>query len=427
MSKSRTHRTAKPPIELVSDPSRIAEIADRLSNEPIIAFDTEFLRERTFYPQLGLLQLADKQDAWLIDPLKPSKQDMQPLLAVLTNPSVLKAAHSAEQDQECLFSHYGVVASPLFDTSIGAALTGRGDQIGLAPLLRKTLGVNLPKGHTRTNWLNRPLQPAMREYAVADVAHLVELAEKLLSELKRRGRRTWALKLCDAIANAERYEGDGVAIARKLALNARLNKREYAVLKELAQWRESRVRKRNIPRRWLAEDQILVQLARAQPHRAEDLADFRGLGARVRDYGAQHILDAIERGLAVPEDQLEAPPEKLEPVGNESSAVTVLKCFLTFLAQESDVPLRYLLDSDAPLLLLRGKFEALEDLEESGILGAGALDVFGEEILALLSGRRALKIEDGRAVRFDPDGKGGPVTPAGRAKPSRAPRRRSRG
>jgi hypothetical protein len=147
----------------------------------------------------------------------------------------------------------------------------------------------------------------------------------------------------------------------------------------------------------------------------------------VRDYGASQILEAIERGLAVPEEELEGPPEKLEPVGNEGAAATVLKCFLSFLAQESDVPLRYLLDSEAPLMLLRGKFETLEDLEKSGILSAGALEVFGEEILALLSGKRALKIENGRAVRFDPEGESGAATPAGRAKPSRGPRRRSRG
>ncbi|MCB9383781.1 MAG: ribonuclease D [Bryobacterales bacterium] len=427
MPQRRLNRPAKASPELIRDPETIQTIANRLSSEALIAFDTEFLRERTFYPQLGLLQIADKEDAWLIDPLEVSVDDMRPLLDVLTSPSVLKAAHSAEQDQECLYSHYGVVAAPLFDTSIGAALTGKGDQIGLAPLLRKVMGVNLPKGHTRTNWLNRPLTPAMCEYAVADVAHLVELADKLLNELKRRGRRNWALKLSAQMADPAKYEADGTAIAYKLAVNARLSKREYAVLKELAQWRESRVRKRNIPRRWLAEDQILVQLARAQPKQAEELASFRGLGARVRDYGAAHILEAIERGLAAPEDELEAPPEKPEPVGAESSAVAVLKCFLNFLAQESDVPLRYLLDSDAPLLLLRGDFETVEELEQSGILGAGALETFGEEILALLSGRRALKIEDGQAVRFDPDGTGGPATPAGRAKQSRGPRRRSRG
>jgi ribonuclease D len=427
MPDRRSQRTAKSSIELIRDPQTIADVAQRLNEAPLIAFDTEFLRERTFYPQLGLLQLADAEESWLIDPLGVSVEDMRPLLDVLMNPDVLKAAHSAEQDQECLYSHYGIVAAPLFDTSIGAALTGKGDQIGLAPLLRKMVGVNLPKGHTRTNWLNRPLQPAMCEYAVADVAHLVELAEKLLAELKRRGRRRWALKLSAEMADPARYEADGVAIARKLGLNARLNQREYAVLKELAQWREARVRKRNIPRRWLAEDQILVQLARAQPRKAEELADFRGLGARVRDYGATQILEAIERGLAVPEEDLEAPPEKLEPIGNESAALTVLKCFLTFLAQESDVPLRYLLDADAPLLLLRQRFKTLEELKESGILGEGALEVFGEEILALLSGKRALKIQDGRAVRFDPGVEGGATTPAGRVKPSRGPRRRSRG
>ncbi len=427
MPKSRSQRAGKPAPELISDPPRIAEIAQRLSDEPIIAFDTEFLRERTFHPQLGLLQLASKDEAWLIDPLEADREGLRPVLEVLTAERVLKVAHSAEQDQECLYSHYGIVAAPLFDTSIGAALTGMGDQIGLAPLLRRVLRVSVPKGHTRTNWLNRPLQPAMCEYAVADVAHLVELAESLLDELERRGRRSWALKLCSQLADQQRFDGDGLAVARKLALNARVDKREYAVLKELAQWREARVRKRDIPRRWLAEDQTLVQLARAQPRRAEDLSDFRGLGARVRDYGAKHILEAIERGRAVPADDLEAPPEKAEPVGNEGPALTVLKCFLNFLAQESDVPLRFLMDSDAPLLLLRGDFETLEDLEGSGILGAGALDVFGEEILALLGGKRALKIEGGRAVRFDPNGGGGSPTPAGRPKSSRGQRRRSRG
>ena len=110
MPKSRTAKPAKPAIELIRDPGRIAEIAEHLAKQPIIAFDTEFLRERTFYPQLGLLQLADKKDSWLIDPLEPSTKDLQPILDLLTNPDVLKVAHSAEQDQECLYSHYGIVA-----------------------------------------------------------------------------------------------------------------------------------------------------------------------------------------------------------------------------------------------------------------------------------------------------------------------------
>lgn len=387
---------------MIHSRERLEEIAARLAKCDMIAFDTEFLRERTFFPQLGLLQIADRKEAWLVDPLELSREDLKPLLDVFESPDVLKVAHSAEQDQECLAHDYGVTARPLLDTSIAAALTGRGDQIGLAPLLRKELGVHLPKSHTRTNWLKRPLQPAMAEYAAKDVAHLVELGERLLRALDRRGRRKWALKLSAELADPGRYDTNGEGVARRLAANSRLTAREYAVLRELVHWREARVRQTDVPRRWLAEDSTLLQLARAKPSKAEHLADFRGLGSRVRDVGPSQIIEAIERGLDVPEAELEDPPRKPDPTPKEAAAVAVFKCFLQVLAQENDLPLRYLMDGETPLLLLRGEFRTIEDLRGSGLLSEGALEYVGEELLAILHGRRAMKIEEGRPVRFEP-------------------------
>lgn len=388
------------PVEVIVDAARIEEVAERLAQQPLIAFDTEFLREKTYFPQLGLLQIADSDDTWLVDPLELSKEDMQPLLDVLTSPDVLKIAHSAEQDQECLAREYGVVARPLFDTSVAAALTGRGEQIGLAPLLRKTLKVDLPKGHTRTNWLKRPLLDAMAEYAAADVIYLVELGELLLADLDRRGRKQWALKLSDQFGDMSRYEPNGAGPAAKLAGSSRLSPREYAVLVELCTWRETRVRKSDIPRRWLAEDAALVQLARAKPTNAADLAQFRGLGQRVRDYGADKIVEAIQRGLDVPEEELVEPPRKAEPTQAEAAAAAVLKCLLNLLAQENDVPLRYLMSGDTPLLLLRGKFETGEALRDSGLLGEGSWEMFGPQVLGILRGEKAVRIDDGQAVLF---------------------------
>lgn len=399
-SSVRAHRPE--PVEVIVDASRIAEVAGRLAKQPYVAFDTEFLRERTYFPQLGLLQIADAEDAWLIDPLAVSKEDLQPLLDVLTNPDVLKVAHSAEQDQECLANQYGIVATPLFDTSIGAALTGRGEQIGLAPLLRKTLKVDLPKGHTRTNWLQRPLPEAMAEYAAADVVYLVELAEFLLEDLDKRGRTKWAMALAAELSDSTRFDGNGVSPAAKIASSTRLSPREYAVLVELAEWREQRVRKADIPRRWLAEDAALVQLARARPSKPEDLAQFRGLGQRVRDYGAEKIIAAIQRGLQKPDEELVEPPRKAEPTQAEAAAAAVLKCLLNLLAQENDVPLRYLMAGDTPLLLLRGEFKSPEELRDSGLLGAGAWEMFGPQVLGILQGSRAVRIQGGQAILFTP-------------------------
>lgn len=400
---------------LITDAAGVSAVAKALSGQKIIAFDTEFLRERTFYPQLGLLQIADRKRTWLIDPLAVSAEDMQPLLEVLTDPGTLKSAHSAEQDQECLYRDYGILATPLIDTSIAAALTGRGDQIGLAPLLSKMLGVHLPKSHTRANWLQRPLKQEMLDYAAEDVVHLVELTEKLLADLEKRGRKNWALRLSAELADRSRFEPDGRSIAQKLGGGGHIKPREYEVLKQLCQWREERIRKSNIPRRWLAEDRALVQLARTQPRKPEDLEAFHGAGLKVKGNGAESILRVVERALAVPEDQLEEPPRKLEPSPRESAALTVLKCFLNFLAQENEIPLRYLVDNDTTLLLLRGKFDSTKDLEESGLLSPGALEVFGEELLALLNGRRALKIQDGRPHRFDPGEPSNPGRPVGSA------------
>jgi len=387
---------------MIETADRVEAVAERLRESSEIAFDTEFLRERTYFPQLGLIQIADDKKAWLVDPLALSEQDMEPLLSVFTDPKILKIAHSAEQDQECLAHDYGITARPLFDTSIGAALTGMGDQIGLAPLLRKMVGVDLPKGHTRTNWLKRPLQEAMAEYAALDVYYLVDVGRRLLRDLEKRGRKDWALGLSANVADPERYKTNGLGPARKLAAGSRLSAREYAVLKELSAWREERVRKSDIPRRWLAEDSTLMQLTRAQPKDVGHLADFRGLGGRVRDFGGEKILDAITRGLKVPEAELEEPPQKPEPTPKETAALVVFKSFLTFLARENDVPLRYLMDGETPLHLLRGDFESLDDLRASGLLDEGAIEVLGEEMLAILSGRRALKIEHGAAVSFEP-------------------------
>jgi hypothetical protein len=182
------HGHEKPPRQegLIQDAAEVAALAERLSKQPLVAFDTEFIRERIFFPQLGLLQVADREQSWLLDPLALSRQELKPLLEIFSDQKILKIGHAVEQDQECLHSAYGMVASPVLDTAIAAALTGRGDQIGLAALVRKVLGVRLPKGHTRTDWLKRPLPAVMSKYALADVEHLVEVAEILLQDLDQR-------------------------------------------------------------------------------------------------------------------------------------------------------------------------------------------------------------------------------------------------
>ncbi len=386
--------------DLINDAGQVADLAAHLARQPLIAFDTEFIRERTFFAELGLLQLADRRQVWLLDPLAFNTAQLQPLLDVLTSPDVVKVAHAVEQDQECLYHAYGIVASPVLDTAIAAALTGQGDQIGLSSLLQKLLRIRLPKGHTRTNWLKRPLPSAMAEYARADVEHLVEAAEMLLADLDRRGRRGWAFDLSAELSDPARYLPNPEATAKRLASTKRLDAVEYAVLRELVRWREDQVRQTNVPRSWLADDQVLVRLACARPKTEEDLSHFRGLGARARKLDRAGLLAAIQEGIKSPTLDSPRPPRRREPEAREGPALAVLKCFVGLLAQEHEVPVRFLIESDAWLGLLRGRFATVAELHQSGLLRTGALHLFGEETLAVLHGRRALRLVNGRAERF---------------------------
>ncbi len=394
--------TTKPVrTKFVDQAAQLAKVAARLTKQDVIAFDTEFMREKTFYPQLSLIQVADREQSWVIDPLALSHAEMQPLLDVFASPDTIKVAHAVEQDQECIHRAYGMVVEPILDTAIGAALTGRGDQIGLSPLLSKLIGVNLSKGHSRTNWMKRPLPQPMIEYAADDVVYLVEAAERLSKDLRALKRVDWAMSLSAEFGNATRAEFDTSALTRKIAAGSRLGAASYAVLKELVIWREQHVRQKDIPRRWLAGDQVLAKLAVARPKAADDLQNFRGLGPKLRQYGAEPILAAIRRGESVPLEEYEEPPKKDEPSSNEAAALTVLKCFLTSLAAENKVPLRFLVENGAMLGLLRGSFASVDDLRASGLLHTGTIEMFGQELVAILNGERALGIVGGRATRLD--------------------------
>lgn len=380
----------------ITDAAAVAAVAESLSREEIIAFDTEFLRERTFYPRLGLLQFADRRNAWLVDPLALSPGDLEPLLGVLTDPKILKAAHAAEQDQECLHHAYGILAEPLLDTAIAAALTGSGDQIGLGPLLRKLLDIQLPKGHTRTNWTRRPLPPAMAEYAVGDVKHLVRAADLLLADLDKAGRREWAMTLSASLADPRRYKPDPDAIASRIASGRSAGSVTYAVLRELVRWRENKVRKSDIPRRWVAEDSVLLSLAKARPANLEDLSHFRGFGAKLLQKEGPAILNAIQRGKDLPPENRPTPPRKKQPDADEAPAVSVLKCFLNLLAREHKVPARYVIEPDDVIKLLRGRFRNVGELADSGLLKPGVSEEIGEALMEVLNGRQALTFSSGR-------------------------------
>ncbi len=387
--------TSQDRIPYVDRPAQIAQLAHRLAAQKVIAFDTEFLWEKSYSPHLALIQVADGERAWVVDPLVLSKAELQPLLDVLVSDCTLKVAHAVDQDQMCLHHSYGIVAAPVLDTAVAAALSGMGDQIGLSTMLDKLLRISIDKGYSRTNWMKRPLPAKMLKYAANDVAHLPTAAEALTAELRALGRLEWAMDLSAKAGRFATAHFEPHALAKKLAESRRLDVTTFGVLKALISWREDEARRLDLPRRWLAEDKILIKLATARPTSVKQLEDFRGVGGVNRPQGAGRILKAIRRGLDAPADGYTRPERKRSPTAKESAALVVLRCFLNSLAAEHKIPMRLLIEADDMVELLRGNFEDVEALGATGILEPRPFDLVGQELIEILNGRRSLRIVDG--------------------------------
>ncbi len=388
----------------IDNPEDLARLAQALASQDLIAFDTEFLWERTYSPRLGLIQVADSASTWIIDPLAIPPKEMEPLVEVLVSPDTLKVAHAVDQDQICMVRNYGRVAEPVLDTAVAAALTGMGEQIGLSTLLSKLLRIEIQKGYSRTNWLKRPLPTEMSKYAMEDVAHLPRAADLLLKKLRKLGREDWAMEISAKAGELASKQVDPASLARKLSEGRRLESTAYYVLKELIAWREEEASRLDIPRRWLAEDKVLVKLAIARPSKPNQLADFRGLAISNRPKSAQRVLRAVQAGLSSRSDGYQRPQRLRSATPQESAAQVVLRCFLNALAADHLIPPKLLADDSRMLALIRGRFESVESLRESGVLDQRVVDLIGKELVAILNGRRGLCLMDGAATQIDVSG-----------------------
>jgi ribonuclease D len=389
-------------LKLLSTAAEIQELAVKLSQAGVIAFDTEFIRENTFFPIVEIIQVATDQESWVVDaaafkkgfragPTTGFDPGLRPLLDVFEDKNVLKILHAAQGDQECLYTSFGVVASPTFDTSAAASLCGYGDSVGLGRLLKSILDVTIGKGHARTNWSVRPLPVQLLEYAHADVEFLVALGQELMKQVDKLGRRQWALDLSAKWEDKTLFETDVEGLAKKLGRGGRMDRRGYSALLELIRWREERVRQLNLPRRWVADDAVLMDLATVRPKDLEHLSSFRGLNKGELKNSGNLILEALVR--AAQEVGAVAPPrsERLDaPSAEESQVLELVKCYVGILADRHRIAARHLMTTAQLLPLLRHKIERIEDLVANEVLTEEAARLIGGELIAFLHGRRAL-------------------------------------
>jgi ribonuclease D len=278
-------------IWIASD-ADIAALGTALAAQTTLGIDTEFMRERTFFPQLCLLQISSLQHIWLIDTL--AIKDLAPLLPALTSPNILKLLHSGRQDLEALYLATGRIAGPIFDTQIAAACIGLRPQIGFAELVETFLGVALDKGQTRTDWSKRPLSPAQLAYAADDVRHLAALHGRLVALLAERHRAAWAIEDCQALTEPALYEPEAAAAWRRLKGLPQLAPRPRAIAKAVAIWREAEARRRNRPRSWVLPDAAVFNIAMAAPTGPAEFVSIRDFPADLGDTARQQLAQLVQ-------------------------------------------------------------------------------------------------------------------------------------
>jgi ribonuclease D len=269
-------------------------LARELESQQSIGLDTEFLRERTFFPKLCLLQLSAGGRIWCIDTLRVGS--LEPLMTALTAAGARKLIHAARQDLEAVYLGTKKILSPVFDTQIAAACSGLKPQIGYAELVKTLLDVVVPKGQTRTDWSKRPLTREQLEYAADDVLYLGEVASLLTERLHGLGRMHWAKEDCAALEDPDLYEPDITKSWQRLRGVSQLEPKSRSRAKAVAVWRERLARERDLPRSWVLADAAIFSIATAAPDNAAALEAVQPLNERL----AAGVLEALREAAAAP-------------------------------------------------------------------------------------------------------------------------------
>ncbi|MGB0748993.1 MAG: ribonuclease D [Magnetospiraceae bacterium] len=382
-------------MTVISDTQTLAEFCDRLSTTDFITVDTEFLREKTYWPKLCLVQVGGPDEAYCIDPLAAG-MDLAPLFALFANPAITKVFHAARQDLEIFYLLTGTIPAPLFDTQVAAMVCGFGDQVGYEALASKLAKAAIDKSSRFTDWSHRPLTDKQIDYALADVTHLRTIYKKLSAQLQKRGREDWVAEEMAVLNDPDTYQVNPSEVWRRIKGRG-AKPRVLAILREVAAWREAEAQRRDMPRNRLVRDEALMEIAHHAPKTEEALARVRGLGGGfAKGKLGRGLLEAIHIALDVPKADWPQVPEPVRMPPATGPIADLLKVVLKARCTEADVAPKIVASAaDIELLAAFG--------EESDVkaLTGWRRKLFGEDALRVRSGELALRIVDG-AVQVEP-------------------------
>lgn len=373
-------------MQVISTTEELQEFSARMAKATFVAVDTEFMREKTYWPILCLIQAAFDGEEAIIDPIS-SDLDLTPFLDALREPGLTKVFHAARQDIEIFYKLMGTVPSPIFDTQIAAMACGFGDQIGYEPLMRTLLGAKIDKGSRFTDWSRRPLSDAQLTYAMSDVTYLREAYPILNQQLEQKERVHWVASEMDALLDENLYFTAPDTAWKRLKLK-NVRPRDLGVVIELAKWREETAQQRDIPRSRVLKDEAIYDLARSKPKSNDDLKRSRSLANGFeKSKFAPDLLNAVRDGTKRDADTLPEinNDERRKP---PTDVVELLKVLLKRQCGEYNVAQKLVANmSDLEEI-------ALDSNADVPALKGWRRELFGEMALRLKSGEIALHLKN---------------------------------
>jgi ribonuclease D len=376
---------------LITTTEELTSFCQRQSEAEFVTVDTEFMRERTYWPKLCLVQVGGAEEAVAIDPLAEGI-DLKPLFHLMQNPAVTKVFHAARQDVEIFFNLTGKVPMPMFDTQVAAMVCGFGEAASYETLAASLANAKVDKSSRFTDWAQRPLSEKQLTYALGDVTHLRDVYTKLKTRLSKTGRAPWVQEEMAFLASPTTYASDPGAAWRRLKLRSD-KPRLRALVQELAAWREVEAQRLNVPRNRVLRDETLLEIAYHPPRAASDLSRIRGLNSGFVDgrQGAE-ILAAVTRALEMPPEKCPKGEERRPVPPGIGPSVDLLKVLLKQVSEEHGVATKLIATTDDLEDLM------IDDAADIPVLKGWRRDLFGNLALALKRGEVVLGLKGKKVV-----------------------------
>jgi len=376
-------------ILYVDNSEKLQQLCESIKDASLLILDTEFIREKTYRAKLCLLQIATDDIVACVDPIALS--DLSPLMEIINDKSKLKILHAARQDYEIFYDLNKQLPQPLFDSQLAASLLGYGEQVGYASLVEKVIGIQLDKAHTRTDWSKRPLSEAQIHYASDDVFYLRQLYPILKQKLSEQGRENWLDEEFSALCKPELFVTQPENAWTKVKGINRLRPRQLAAAKNLSEWREEMAIKKDLPRRWILADDILLAAAQLLPKNISQLETIVNIKKTIIDNSGKIILGCVKKALELDQDNLPSTAKPKRLTADQEIMADLLMTQIKLVAKEQSI-------SPANIANRKMIEKVISGETDIALLTGWRYQLAGKKIQELLSGEFGLNIKNNKVV-----------------------------